>query len=357
MPTYKDESKNTWYCKFYYKDWTGKRKQKKKEGFKTQREAKEFEREFIRNSKDDCTISFAKLSELYLNDCDKRLKQTSIKSKKTIIERWIRPYFESLSIDQIKPNTIRAWQNEMISYRNKYGKSLSSRYLHTINTQLISIFNYAKRYYGLKENPALLCGHIGRVKSNTMQFWTLEEYKRFIQTQDDITFKLIFELLFWTGMRSGELLALTLNDFDIESKTVSINKTYSRIDKKDIITSPKTHKGNRVISIPEFICDELLEYVNKLYDYQPNERLFINIFRRTYTKVFKNGCSECGVKCIRIHDLRHSHASLLIEQGYSPLIIAERLGHENINTTLQIYSHLYPNKQGEVADKLDELNK
>lgn len=82
MPTYKDESKNTWYCKFYYKDWTGKRKQKKKEGFKTQREAKEFEREFIRNSKDDCTISFVKLSELYLNDCDKRLKQTSIKSKK-----------------------------------------------------------------------------------------------------------------------------------------------------------------------------------------------------------------------------------------------------------------------------------
>lgn len=357
MPTYKDESKNTWYCKFYYKDWMGKRKQKKKEGFKTQREAKEFEREFIRNSKDDCTISFVKLSELYLNDCDKRLKQTSIKSKKTIIERWITPYFESLSIDQIKPNTIRAWQNEMISYRNKYGKSLSSRYLHTINTQLISIFNYAKRYYGLKENPALLCGHIGRIKSNTMQFWTLEEYKQFIQTQNDITFKLIFELLFWTGMRSGELLALTLNDFDIESKTVSINKTYSRIDKKDIITSPKTHKGNRVISIPEFICDELLEYVNKLYDYQPNERLFINIFRRTYTKAFKNGCSECGVKRIRIHDLRHSHASLLIEQGYSPLIIAERLGHENINTTLQIYSHLYPNKQGEVADKLEELNK
>lgn len=172
--------------------------------------------------------------------------------------------------------------------------------------------------------------------------------------EDKSASKTIFELLFWTDMRSGELLALALNDF--ENKTVSINKNYARLNFEDLILPPKTPKSKRSITIPDFLCDIVEEYSQKLYDYDPDDRLF-NVTKFYFTHEMIRGCKKFGVKRIRIHDLRHSHASLLIELGFSPLLIAERLGHEKVKTTLQIYSHLYPNKHSEVAEKLEELNK
>ena len=157
-------------------------------------------------------------------------------------------------------------------------------------------------------------------------------------------------------MRSGELLALTLNDFDFDGQTVNINKNYARLKDEDLILEPKTPKSKRVITIPPFLCDIIKDYSSKLYDYKPDERLF-QVTKYYLHHEMDRGCKKSEIKRIRIHDLRHSHASLLIELGFSPLLISERLGHENIETTLQTYSHLYPNKHGEVADKLQTLNK
>ena len=145
-----------------------------------------------------------------------------------------------------------------------------------------------------------------------------------------------------------------MNDFDFDNKTVSINKNYARIKDKDVILPPKTPKSKRLITIPTFLCDIVQEYVQKLCDYDPRYRLF-HISRYYLKCEMIRGCNASGVKRIRIHDLRHSHASLLIEMGFSPLLIAERLGHEKVETTLQTYSHLYPNKHSEVSDKLQEL--
>jgi integrase len=155
-------------------------------------------------------------------------------------------------------------------------------------------------------------------------------------------------------MRVGEVLALTLDDFDLKNMTVKINKTYVRLRREDHILEPKTHKSNRTITLNKFLIDELREYLTKLYDYEPHQRLFV-ITHDGIRHEFVRGINKSGVKRIRIHDLRHSHASLLIEMGFTPLLIAERLGHENINTTLETYSHLYPNKHSEVAEKLQEL--
>lgn len=165
----------------------------------------------------------------------------------------------------------------------------------------------------------------------------------------------MYELLFWTGIRIGECLTLTLNDFNFEAKTVSINKNFAKVKKEDMILEPKTPKSKRIITIPPFLCDMIQDYVSKLYDYEPHERLF-PIYRSTLNHHLDRTCKKSGVKKIRVHDLRYSHASLLIEMNFSPLLISERLGHENIETTLQTYSHLYPNKHGEVADRLQEMN-
>ncbi|MBR6902609.1 MAG: site-specific integrase [Clostridia bacterium] len=356
MPAYKNEQRGTWYCKFYYEDWQGKRKQKKKEGFKTQREAKAYEREFLSKTTADCSMTFGSLVELYLEDCRSRLKPTTLYNKETMINTKLLPYLKDIPLSDFDAAKIRHWQNELIAYRDEKGKPYSETYLKTVNNQLSAIFNYAQKYYKLPENPVRVCGSIGKHNADSMQFWTLQEFKRFISVLEDAPLqKIIFSLLFWTGMRSGELLALTLTDFDLDAKTVQISKNFAQLDGKDLILTPKTSKSKRTITLPDFLCNMLREYTAKLYDYRPPERLFpVNKHYINYE--MQKACMAAGVKKIRVHDLRHSHASLLIEQGFSPLLISERLGHENIQTTLQTYSHLYPNKHSLVAEKLDELN-
>lgn len=188
-----------------------------------------------------------------------------------------------------------------------------------------------------------------------MQFWTKEEFDQFIpHVSDKPMSKVIFYLFFYSGIREGELLALTLNDFDFDKNTVSITKNYARVNNQDIIQTPKTPKSKRTITLPVEIMEMVKEYGGMLYDYKPTDRLFPTQ-KSFLTREMVRGCKLSGVKKIRIHDLRHSHASLLIELGFAPLLISERLGHENVETTLNTYSHLYPNKHGEVAEILSNL--
>ena len=160
-----------------------------------------------------------------------------------------------------------------------------------------------------------------------------------------------FEMLYWCGVREGELLALTPADFDFEKQTVTISKSYQRIKGRDVITDPKTPKSNRVIQMPAFLCDEMQDYIKSLYAVEPTDRIF------TVTKSYLppgdgQGSERGGVKRIRIHDLRHSHISLLIDMGFTALAIADRVGHESIDITYR-YAHLFPTRQTEMADRLD----
>ena len=158
-------------------------------------------------------------------------------------------------------------------------------------------------------------------------------------------------MLYWCGIREGELLALTPADFDFEKSTVSISKTYNRLNGQDLITSPKTEKSNRVITMPKFLSEEMQDYMKMLYDVGENDRIF-PVTKGYLHKEMDRGVKETGVKRIRIHDIRHSHVSLLIDMGFSATAIADRVGHESIDITYK-YAHLFPSKQTEMADKLN----
>lgn len=348
MPTYKDEKTGLWYCKFVYTDWTGQKKQKKKMGFRLQKEAKQFEIDFLSKTAKNCDMSFGSMVEIYMDDCKARLKPTTYQGKQAVLDKHIIPYFKHLRINEIQPMTVRRWQTELINSPENYKPT----YLRTLNSQLSAIFNFAVKYYGLQSNPVQKSGTIGKKRSGLEQYWTVDEFKIFIEAVSDKPMSvIIFNLLYWSGMRSGELLALTLNDFDFEACTVSITKNYARVDREDLFLEPKTPKSNRKITLPQFVCDLVKDYAARLYGYHPSERLFETT--KHYLKYeMERGCKKTGLKEIRVHDLRHSHASLLIELGFAPLLISERLGHESVTTTLEIYSHLYPTKQGEVADRL-----
>jgi len=283
-----------------------------------------------------------------------QLKPSTVANKRFLIDLKITPFFGEMPLNAIKPTDIRRWQNGLTSYRDEKGKPYSVTYLKTINNQITAIFNYAVKYYGLKENPCHKAGGMGRKNADEMLFWTKDEFLQFIEAVRERSAPYaMFMTLYYTGMREGELLALTPADVDLEKQTIRINKSYQRLKGEDVVTTPKTPKSNRTVTIPEILCDCLRDYMAQCFELQEDDRLFPYSKHVLYREMV-SGCERSGVKKIRVHDIRHSHASALVEMGFSPLLIAERLGHERVQTTMETYSHLYPNKQAEVAKQFGD---
>ncbi len=369
MPAYKDtgskSGKTKWYVQFYYADWNGQRRKKLKRGFETRKIALEWERSFLEQQEAAPDMNFGALVEIYLEDCKTRLKPTTFNQKEYAVRKKILPFFKDLPINAITAAQVRSWQNHLMTMTYKPGHSEKDKktkprkyadtYLKTVNAQLSAIFNFAMRYYGLKSNPARLAGSIGKMNAEKVDFWTMDEFNQFLEAVSDKPLsRAVFSVLFWTGIRSGELLALTHKDIDYDARTMRIDKSYARLNGHDLIQRPKTKKSVRVVTLPEPLIAVIKDYIKTLYKPEPNERLF-EVTKYYLSHEMIRGCKLSGVRKIRVHDLRHSHASLLIEMGYSPLLIKERLGHEKIQTTLSTYSHLYPNKQAALAGDLAEV--
>ena len=356
MAVYKEPKTNTWKVYYRYTNWQGERKQTTKRGFPTKREALAWEREHFLKVQTNLDMTFRSFVELYTVDTKNRIKENTWQTKEHILRTKILPYLGNRKICEIQPKDIIAWQNEMIKQGEKKGQPYSPVYLKTLHNQLSAVFNHAVKYYGLKENPAAKAGNMGKAKGKEMQFWTQEEYAKFAEAMmDKPRSYYAFEMLYWCGIREGELLALTPNDFDFERGTVSITKSYQRIKGRDLITDPKTPKSKRVVKIPDFLTAEMQDYIRMLYHIGPKDRLFE--FTKSYLHhEMRRGADAAGIKRIRIHDLRHSHISLLIEMGYSAVAIADRVGHESINITYN-YAHLFPSTQSDMADKLNSCRK
>lgn len=353
MPVFKNESNNTWYVMARYVNWKGERKQKCKRGFSTKREAQEWERTFQQQNSADMDMSFEAFTQLYEKDIRPRLKENTWLTKEHIIKTKILPYFGKRNISEITTKDVIAWQNELLAYRNEKRQPYSQTYLKTVHNQLSAIFNHAVKHYDLRSNPAAKAGSMGDKDGANINFWTKGEYSRFAEEMMDKPVSYYaFEMLYWCGIREGELLALTAADFDFNNGTVRINKSYQRLHGEDVITTPKTKKSNRIIKMPQFLCEEMQDYFGTLYGLKKKDRVF-PLTKSYLHHEMDRGSKAAGVKRIRIHDLRHSHVSLLIDMGFTPVAIADRLGHESIEITLR-YAHLFPSRQTEMVQRLDQ---
>ena len=351
MPVYKENDSNTWRSQFYYTDWTGKKHKKNKRGFKTKREAQQYEAEFVKQARADMDMMLSSFVEVYLKDKEVELKQRTLRNKRYMFETHVIPYLGNKKMNEITASDILAWQKAV-----KDSKDYSDAYLRMLQNQVTALFIHAQRIYYLKDNPCKRVKKMGRSDNRSLNFWTLEEYRKFIDTFDKGSMHyLMFELLFWTGMREGELLALTKSDIDVGQMTLRINKTYFRLHGEDIITTPKTDSSIRTIDLPKFLVDEIQDYWTKLYKHPSDARLF-PVVAEALQHVMARHIKKAEVKKIRVHDLRHSHCAYLINQGVQPLIIKERLGHKDIKVTLNTYGHLYPSEQKKVANLLNDLN-
>lgn len=352
MAAYKEPNTNTWRAVYRYTDWKGERKQTQKRGFNTKREALAWEREQLQKATADLDMTLESFVETYTADMRSRIKENTWETKEHIIRTKLLPYFGKRKICDIQPKEIIAWQNEMINFKDEHGKVYSPVYLKTLHNQLSCILNHAVKYYGLSQNPAAKVGNMGKAKNKEMLFWTKEEYLKFADAMMDKPLSFYaFEMLYWCGIREGELLALTPADFDFEKGTVTISKSYQRLKGRDVITDPKTEKSNRTIKMPQFLCGEMQDYIKSLYSVEPNDRMF-QITKYYLHHEMDRGAKQANVKRIRIHDIRHSAISLLIDMGFSAIAIADRVGHESIDITYN-YAHLFPSRQTEMANRLD----
>jgi integrase len=352
MPAYKDEEKGTWYVSFHYNDWTGKNRRKLKRGFKTRREALDFEQHFRLQQAQNLDMTLGDFYKIYEEDLKPKLKLNTWRTKEVIFTKKIVPYFGDKKMNEISPADIIKWQNMLIKTRTDDGKPLKPTYLRKIQAELSAMFNHAVRFYNLADNPVRKAGALGKCKADEMNFWTTEEYLKFIECVKNKSVSFYaFQILYWCGLREGELLALTPADIDIENKKIHVTKSYQRISGQDIITDPKTPKSRRDVVIPDFLVTELQDFLACLYGFGKNDRIF-RITKSYLYDEMSRGAKAAGVKKIRVHDLRHSHISLLIRLGVSAVAIGNRVGHESQTITFH-YAHMFPSEQVEMADMLN----
>ena len=216
MGAYKDKN-GTWYAQFRFTNWKGEPDRKTKRGFATKREALDWERDFLTQSSGNLEMTFEAFYELYKKNMKERIKLSTWNMKESVIEGKILPYFKRKRMCDIKPRDVVEWQNTLIKTGNENGEPYSPVYLKTIHNQLSAIFNHAVKFYDLPSNPARKAGNMGKEKSREMLFWTQSEYKAFSEAIMDkpISFY-AFEVLYWGGLRLGEMLALTKKDIDFK---------------------------------------------------------------------------------------------------------------------------------------------
>lgn len=358
MPAYKYKTKKgatRWYCSFHYRNWKGEDDRKKKMGFETKREALDWEKSFLNGLKQGPDILFSELYEKYIEDGDTRLKPTTMNIKRRVFEDKILPYFKDMKVCDITALHIRNWQNMLINYRDENGKPYSQTYLRSLHGKLSAMMNYAVNYYKLDSNPCKEAGTMGKAKSDEMSIWTRDQFECFIHFVTRPSYHCAFNVLFYGGLREGEMLALTASDIPRDKALINVNKNYAVVNGKKLILTPKTPKSKRVVSIHDQLHQELLSYIDQMH-LGPNDRLF-TFCKASFYMEFKKRTAEAGLPEIRIHDLRHSHASMLINMDIIPIQIADRLGHESVQTTLRVYAHLYPDRKSDASEKINDLFK
>lgn len=198
MGVYKDDKTASWFCKFYFKDWQGDRHQTTKRGFKTKRDALRWQADFIAKENRSMHISFEAYVKIYFEDKKNKLKECTVYNKKYMIDKHILPYFKNKKVDEVTSSDIIQWQNAMEE------KGYSQTYLRMVQNQLTALYTHAAKIYGLK-NPCVSVEKMGKSDADHIDFWTKEEYDRFISVVDKSDkYYVLFELLFWTGIRIGD---------------------------------------------------------------------------------------------------------------------------------------------------------
>lgn len=341
-----------------YKDPQGNTKQKtvQNKDWKTKKEAREASELFLMSVKASSTdITVDQLYRLYMVEQEKHLKARTLLNIDSVYRNNIEPFFAKAIVRNITPRMIAQWQQELVAHR--YNNST----MITIQLRFRAILNFGTNFAYIDKNP--FKNKFTQDQSqhkHEMAYWTPTEFKRFIRKVDDPMFHCFFSLLYWTGMRQGEAVALTIGDIDFKENVINVSKTFDPAN--HIVTNPKTSNSFRKIPMTSQLRQEIEAQMNwmKLIPGYNESHILFGFDKHINPTKIKNqqakAIRESGVKMIRIHELRHSHVSLLINNGYSSFEIAKRLGHTPAMVE-NIYGHWFKENQSAMTDRLDEIDK
>lgn len=347
----KDRKTNTWTANVRFKDSNGISKRTTKRGFKTRDEAEAWEHE-LKVSSGTRSLSLSEFFLVYARDIKPTVKLSTWDRKASLYEKWIDPYLGTKKVEELSTPDILLWQKLMRSQKKTDGTPFSQTYLRSINNQLEAILNHAVNHYGLYQSPMRGLRKMGKKQAGEMKFWTKAQYLTFAeQIEDNPDIHCAFEILYWCGLRVGELLALTEADIDFNRGVIIVRRGLSKEGNRYVLSEPKTSTSRRVVQMPAFLEEEIsaLLYLRGI---QPHERIF-PFTPHKMRQHMKRGTAKTALPQIRVHDLRHSHVSLLIELGFHAPAIAARVGHSSVWVTYT-YAHLFPSKQQEISDALEE---
>lgn len=345
--------KKSWSVRFRFIEY-GKEIQKRLTGFTTKKEAQNGYIDFVNQArlqqpiKKEEGVKFDQLFEEYKNFTKSRLKESSFYDFCSKSHLHILPYFKNYEVSELTPKILLDWQSSIDTYSYKYKKNLRM-YLNTI-------LNYAEKYYDIENKLKKVDNFRNTEFKKEMDFWTPEEFNKFIREVTKEEYKAFFYALYYTGARKGELLATTWNDWNFKKGTLNINKsvTYKVQGNTFSITNPKNQSSIREITLPPVLLNIMKEYKvgKENYDFVFHKD---KPLPETSTKrIQTDACKKSGIKVIRLHDFRHSHASLLLSKGASVVAVAKRLGHANIEQTLNTYAHLMPKEEDLVLSILQK---
>jgi len=387
MAIYKDKNKTKdgrqYYFKAYKKDFEGNNKQYKSKRYKKKEDAEEAERLFLMKRDNPLKKQFTLVANDYFQDLNKRRNESTYYSYKKDYDNHIYEFFKKLYIDEITVNNIKGWHE----YLEK--KNLSVEYMNKIYNILKCIFDFAMKNYGLESNPVKIVGRFEKRQDQVIKdeekirYITFEDFKKFISVIDNSLWYAFFNFLFYTGMRRGEVQALNWKDIDFNNSTITVNKSLSVKTNKATykITTTKT-KQNRKIKMSKLLQEIMLNYkkeVMKYEDYSENWFVFgnsrflpqttIDRYKHNYFEKYNEEKKKNEkIQEITIHEFRHSHVSLLINEYIKNsrdknvkidaakffIMMSERMGH-TILVMQQTYMHLFPTIQDEIVDLLDNL--
>lgn len=372
--TGKKIKKNAYRCIGSYIDAFGQSQKFHKRGFETEAEAKEWERKFLLEATSltgSSNATFNDLFNMFIEHKQKTLKERTFRDLKIKCEKNILPFWSKFKIKDIKLQHVIKFQNELLDatyekHTKVDGKIVvenvlySNETMETIQTRLKAIFKYGVNL-GMINNLQLISFETVKrtdEQKKEMLFWHPEEYNQFIDIVDDPSFEAMYNILYWCGLRIGEVLALSWNDVDLFAKTIKVSKTYN--NHHHVLTTPKTQQSYRTVIMPNKCYSSIKRLRAIQSEYEGfSEDSFLFGFDKPFddNKVHRytdKWIQQANVKKIRIHDFRHSHVSLLINLGCSAFDIAKRMGH-SVDMVNNRYGHWFNDAQQKMVDKLNSI--
>ncbi|MBQ7347752.1 MAG: tyrosine-type recombinase/integrase [Clostridia bacterium] len=367
MASYEKHPKTKlWSVRYYGKDENGIPRQLRfSGGFKTKKDAQSAFEEYMEKKKEEeknkpieiekakeeekDSVLFSALASDFLRHKKTRVKESTYYDISSRLNTRILPFFKDKKIGDITPIMVNQWLDTLSDY--------SHNYRSTLLTQFCSVLAFGDKYFDLKNISSKIDRPRNIEQKKEMQVWTPEEFQRFIKVVSDPQYIAFYWTLYVIGCRLGEALALTWNDFDFENSKIKINKSFSYKTQKT--TSPKNSTSNRTLSLPQYYKNIMLEYK----DWQSQNKISTeHVFggdqilnENTIRRKTDEAAERAGVKRIRIHDFRHSCASLLLHKGVQIVAVSKYLGHANVTQTLNTYGHMMPDDQSMILNALNAI--